>query len=92
MERALGVSSDGGLDLVGAVALDHRGRVGLVLGRAEIERQNVWVGVLCAPFGDPRGGGYRQWTSRSPLVVATSLREYAEATDDQLGLDGVPVK
>jgi hypothetical protein len=87
---SLGVQAgDGDLNLVGAVALDHYGRPGLILRR---EREPacggclIYKGVLVAPFGDPWGNGHWRWTAARPLVIATSVREYAEATDDLLGL------
>lgn len=86
----LGVrTGDGDLDLTGAVALDHHGRLGLITERRRVRECGgclIWFGVLCAPWGDRRGKGHWRWTAARPLIVAQSLKEYAEHSDDLLGL------
>lgn len=83
VDERLGATPDGGVDLTGAVALCHRYRVGLVVGRRRQPDtgRTEWVGI---PLEDD--GGSRRWTSVAPIVIAHNLREYAEATDDLLGL------
>ena len=81
----LGVTQD--VDLTGAVALDHHGRLGLITGRRAHEGSWYWRGVV-VDWEQPRVcTPWWVWTATRPLVVATSLREYAGATDDLLGLE-----
>jgi hypothetical protein len=103
MDEYLGVAGgDQDLDLTGAVALDGRGRIGLITGRrretvtvgsrtgASTVEVSYWKGVVAAPWTEPEIAAPDpawRWTAARPVVVASSLREYAEATDDLLGLE-----
>lgn len=82
------VAGDQAIDLVGAVAIDHRGRVGLITARRSSGGCGgclIYFGVVLEPLAGPLTAHWR-WTAAQPLVIATSLQEYAEATDDLLGL------
>lgn len=78
----IGVSfGDQDPDLIGAVAVDHHGRLGLITSRRRNGNGDLtWYGL------ELEGVGHWRWTAIRPLVVARSLKELVEATDDQLGL------
>lgn len=92
IEQRLGVSAgDQVPDLVGAVALDHHGRVGLITARRQSAGCGgcwIYVGVVLEPHVGPLHTHWR-WTANTPLVIASTLHEYATATDDQLGLEAL---
>lgn len=85
----LGVlEADQGLDLRGAVALDHHGRLGIITGRTHPARgPSYWRGQVVDWHQARPVKPWWRWTATQPIIVARTLREYAEATDDLLGLE-----
>jgi hypothetical protein len=82
--RPLGVpAGDHDVNLVGAVALDHRGRVGWITGTRREGGVTFYTGLELERVGHWR------WTAARPLVIAGSVKEYWEATDELLGLEAL---
>lgn len=87
-ELTLGaLAGDAAIDLRGAVALDHHGRLGVILERRLADGVAFWRGQVVDWRQAAPVKPWHAWTAARPLIVATSLREYAEATDDLLGLE-----
>lgn len=82
------VEGDQALDLRGVVALDHHFRLGVITGRVHPkDGPSYWRGQVVDWHQARPADPWWRWTSTRPVVVARTLREYAEATDDLLGLD-----
>jgi hypothetical protein len=83
------LEGDGEVDLTGTVALDHRFRLGVITGRARDPRSGTtyWTGQVVDWTQPPGAAPWWRWTAARPLVVARTLREYVDATDDLLGLE-----